>query len=138
MTVAMPEVGSSLLNDLWDRTGLRFLTVHQFQTEIFQNASEWMDDVESRYSRILILLTADLVNDSEDISNPLNTISRSLFVRLHRSVRSRRRKMFYVYLESASSISKYFHATTGNQYDLFQRDVLCKDFSRLASDLKRK
>ncbi|XP_062606507.1 uncharacterized protein LOC134268288 [Saccostrea cucullata] len=137
--VSLSGVGLTLIRELENQTGMHFLTIDQFQEDIFHNSIEWIDNVELKFNTIMILLTANLVNDNEDHSNPLDVISKQLFRKLRHSALLNNRTHFYVYLESPSIIQRHFPCirTRQNKYDLYRGHMNdCQDFLHLVYDLR--
>lgn len=98
--MAMPGIGAEVIKELKQISGLHFITVDQFQAEIFQNSKEWMDSVQHKYTNFLFLLTKELIcDDVEDFSHPLNSIAKSLFHNIQNSPRVENLNTFYVYLQ---------------------------------------
>lgn len=140
LVVAMPGVGSAVIHELKQKTGLLYVTIDQLQTEIFRNSSEWIHSIQQNYAHFLILLTESLVDNSEDDSHPLNEITKSLFRNLHSSSQPRYKDVFCVYLTppSALQFSSTSDRSEKNRYDLSGESIFKKkDFRRLVSDLNK-
>ena len=142
LVVAMPGVGSAVIHELKQKTGLLYVTIDQLQTEIFRNSSEWIHSIQQNYAHFLILLTESLVDNSEDESHPLNEITKSLFRNLQSSSQStcRYKDVYCVYLTppSALQFSSTSDRSEKNRYDLSVESIFKKkDFRRLVSDLNK-
>lgn len=140
LVVAMPGVGSAVIHELKQKTGLLYVTIDQLQTEIFRNSSEWIHSIQQNYAHFLILLTESLVDNSEDESHPLNEITKSLFRKLHSSSQPRHKDVFCVYLTppSALQFSSTSDRSEKHRYDLSGENIFKKkDFRRLVSDLNK-
>lgn len=139
-TVAMPGIGAEVIKELKQISSLHFITVDQFQAEIFQNSKEWMDSVQHKYTNFLFLLTKELIcDDVEDFSHPLNSIAKSLFHNIQNSPRVENLNTFYVYLQQPSSFKSHFPNSRHKRNDIYNfsgKNFHNKDFHRLVSDLK--
>lgn len=139
-TVAMPGIGAEVIKELKQISSLHFITVDQFQAEIFQNSKEWMDSVQHKYTNFLFLLTKELIcDDVEDFSHPLNSIAKSLFHNIQNSPRVENLNTFYVYLQKPSSFKSHFPNSRHKRNDIYNfsgKNFHNKDFHCLVSDLK--